>query len=137
MEPFFNLPAEVIDDIQLYRIEVERFGRGETTAAKLKPYRVARGIYAQRGQERFMTRIKVPGGNITPEQMIKIADLSEKYGNGIPHITTRQDIQLHYVKLDDTVKAMEELSEVGLTTRGGGGNTVRNITACYDAGVCD
>lgn len=137
MEPFYNLPKEVIDDIELYRIEVERFGRQETTAAKLRPYRVARGIYAQRGQERFMTRIKVPGGNMTPEQMRMIADLSEKYGNGIPHVTTRQDIQLHYVKLEDTVRAMEEMSDVGLTTRGGGGNTVRNITACYDSGVCD
>ncbi|MDH3975867.1 MAG: sulfurtransferase TusA family protein [Deltaproteobacteria bacterium] len=137
MEPFYNIPKEVIDDIQLYKIEVERFNRGETTAAKLRPYRVARGIYAQRGQERFMTRIKVPGGNLTPEQMIRVADLSEKYGNGIPHVTTRQDIQLHYVKLDDTVKAMQELTEVGLTTRGGGGNTVRNVTACYDSGVCE
>lgn len=135
-EPFYNLPREVIDDADLYRLEVERAGKGEVPPGKLKPFRVARGIYAQRGQVRYMTRIKVPGGGLTPEQMIKIADLSEKYGNGIPHVTSRQDVQLHNVTLEDTAKAIGELLEVGLTTRGGGGNTVRNITACPDAGVC-
>lgn len=137
MEPFYEISKEVREDVELYRLEVERFLEGNVSPQKFRPFRVARGIYAQRGQERFMTRIKVPGGCLTPKQMIRIADLSEKYGNGIPHVTTRQDIQLHFVKIEDTVKAMQELLEVGLTTRGGGGNTVRNITACYDAGVCD
>lgn len=137
MESFYRLSKEIIDDIELYGLEIERFNRGEVTPDKLKPFRVSRGIYAQRGQERFMVRIKVPGGGLTPDQMIRIAELSKKYGNGIPHVTTRQDIQIHYVKLGDTVKVMKGLSEVGLTTKGGGGNTVRNVTACYDAGVCD
>jgi sulfite reductase (ferredoxin) len=137
VKPFYTIPDKVKDDIELYRLEVDRFNRGEISAGRLRPFRVARGIYAQRGQEKFMVRIKVAGGGLTPDQMTGIADMSEKYGNGIPHVTTRQDMQLHYVPLDDTVKAIEGLLEVGLTTRGGGGNTVRNITACYNAGVCD
>ena len=137
MEPFYKISRKIRDDLDLYRLEVERFNKGEVSAAKLRPFRVARGVYAQRGQTRFMVRIKVPGGGLTPDQMVEIADLSEKYGNGVPHITTRQDIQLHYVTLDDTVNAIEGLLKAGLTTRGGGGNTVRNVTACYAAGICN
>lgn len=137
MVGLYKIPGEVLEDISLYKIEVERFLKGDVPPEKFKAFRVARGIYAQRGQSTYMVRIKIPAGGLIPEQMERIADLSEKYGNGIPHVTTRQDVQLHWVKIEDTVKAMEELADVGLTTRGGGGNTVRNITACPDAGVCE
>ncbi len=133
----YNIPHEVLEDISLYSAEVERFLKGELAPERFKPFRVARGIYAQRGQETYMVRIKVPAGGLTPRQMDVIAELSKRYGNGIPHVTARQDVQLHWVKIEDTVKCMRGLSEVGLTTKGGGGNTVRNITACPDSGVCD
>jgi len=73
---------------------------------------------------------------LTSEQVQKISDLSSTLGDGILHITTRQDVQLHGVCIQDTPKAMRGLLDVGLTTKGGGGNTVRNVTACPYAGIC-
>ena len=134
---FYKIPEEVLKDIDFYRHEVERFLKGEVPPDRFKPFRVSRGIYAQRGQTTYMVRIKVPAGGLTPEQMERIAELSERYGNGIPHVTTRQDFQIHWVKIEDTPEVMRGLAEVGLTTKGGGGNTVRNVTACSDAGVCN
>lgn len=137
MYTFYRIPEEVIKDIAFYRNEVERFLRGEIAPERFKPFRVSRGIYGQRDKITYMVRIRIPAGGITPYQMDRIAELSEKYGNGIPHITTRQDIQIHGVRIEDTPDVMEKLAEVGLATKGGGGNTVRNITACPDAGICE
>ncbi|MDH4100445.1 MAG: nitrite/sulfite reductase, partial [Nitrospirota bacterium] len=136
MSGFYRVPRVIQEDVTLYKLEVEKFNNGEVSPNKFKPFRVSRGIYGQREKETFMVRIRIPGGGLFPEQLERIADLSEQYGNGIPHITDRQDIQLHWVRLDGTVKAMESLNEVSLATRGGGGNTVRNVTACPYAGVC-
>lgn len=137
MAGFYRIPQELIEDIAFYRSEVEKFLRGEIPPERFKPFRVSRGIYGQRDRVTYMVRIRVPAGGVTPEQMERISDLSEKYGNGIPHITTRQDIQIHGVRIEHTPDVMEGLTEVGLATKGGGGNTVRNITACPDAGICD
>ncbi len=83
-----------------------------------------------------MHRIKIPFGGVTPEQMDTLADLAEEYSDGICHITTRQDVQLHFVHLDDTPSLMRRLAAVGITTREACGNSVRNVTACPLAGVC-
>ena len=83
-----------------------------------------------------MQRIKIPFGGLTAEQMDTLADLAEEYSDGICHITTRQDVQLHFVHLDDTPSLMRRLAAVGITTREACGNTVRNVTACPLAGVC-
>ncbi len=83
-----------------------------------------------------MQRIKIPFGGLTADQMDTLADLSEEYSDGVCHITTRQDIQLHYVHIDDTPSLMRRLAAVGITTREACGNTVRNVTACPIAGVC-
>ena len=136
IKTFYNIPAEVAEDVKSYGLELRRFLDGKVTAERFKPFRVARGIYSQRGQTSYMMRIKVPAGGLLPHQMKLISDLSKKYGNGIPHVTTRQDVQLHWLRIEDTLKAMEALVAAGLTTKGGGGNTVRNVTACVDAGVC-
>lgn len=133
---FYKLPREVVDDVSAFTAEVERFLKGEISAERFKPFRVTRGVYSQRGQTTYMMRIKVPAGGLLPEQMVRIAELSDRFANGIPHFTSRQDVQLHWVKIEDTPKVMEGLAAVGLTTKGGGGNTVRNITACPDSGVC-
>lgn len=132
---FYNIPKEVIDDISKFQGEVDKFNAGEVDASHFKPYRVSRGIYSQRGQTHYMVRIKVPGGLLTPEQMIKIAELSKKYGNGVPHVTNRQDFQIHYVALDDVSTILNELLSVSLTSKGGGGSTLRNITASPLAGI--
>ena len=83
-----------------------------------------------------MQRIKIPYGGLTPEQMETLADLAEEYSDAICHITTRQDVQLHYVHIDDTPDLMRRLAAVGITTREACGNSVRNVTACPVAGVC-
>lgn len=83
-----------------------------------------------------MQRIKVPFGGLNPEQMRTMADLAEEYSDNIVHITTRQDIQLHYVHIEDTPDLFRRLAAVGITTREACGNSVRNVTACPLAGVC-
>ena len=83
-----------------------------------------------------MMRIKIPYGLLTPEQIETLADLSEEYADGISHITTRQDVQLHFVHIDDTPTLMRRLAAVGITTREACGNSVRNVTACHEAGIC-
>jgi sulfite reductase (ferredoxin) len=83
-----------------------------------------------------MQRIKIPGGRLTTEQLEVLCDLAEEYSDQILHVTTRQDIQLHYVHIDDTPDLMRRLAAVGITTREACGNSVRNVTACHLAGVC-
>ncbi len=132
---FYNIPEEVLKDISNFRGEIEKFIAGEIDPDRFKPYRVSRGVYSQRGQKSYMIRIKVPGGGLMPHQMVKIAELADKYGNSEPHVTDRQDFQIHWVQLKDTPTILEELATVSLTTKGGGGNTIRNITASPFAGV--
>ena len=83
-----------------------------------------------------MMRIKIPFGDLTPEQMEVLADVAEEYSDEVCHVTTRQDIQLHFVHISDTPDLMRRLASVNITTREACGNTVRNVTACPLAGVC-
>ena len=83
-----------------------------------------------------MMRIKIPFGGVTPEQLETLADLSEEYADGVAHITTRQDVQFHFVHIDDTPSLMRRLAAVGITSREACGNVVRNVTACPLAGIC-
>jgi len=83
-----------------------------------------------------MQRIKVPFGGVNPQQLEVMAELAEEYSDGIAHVTTRQDFQLHFVHVDDTPALMRRLASVGITTREACGNSVRNVTACPFSGVC-
>jgi sulfite reductase (ferredoxin) len=83
-----------------------------------------------------MERIKIPFGGLNAAQLEMLADLCEEYSDGIAHVTTRQDIQLHFIHIDDTPALMRRLASVGITTREACGNSVRNVTACPIAGVC-
>src|ERR1051325_7787586 len=83
-----------------------------------------------------MQRIKIPGGGLNASQLETLADLAEEYSDGIAHITTRQDVQLHYVHIDDTPSLMRRLAAANITTREACGDSVRNVTACPYAGVC-
>ena len=133
---FYRLPQQLLEELDFYRLEVERFQRGEISDEAFKAFRVPWGIYSQRGGQTYMMRIKLPAGGLTPIQMETLAYLSERYGDGIPHVTSRQGVQLHRVRIEDTPAVLEALSQVSLTTRGGGGNTIRNITTCAEAGIC-
>ena len=135
-EPILHLPQSVVDDVRNYRDHVEKFLDGQTTPISFKAYRVPMGIYEQREAGKYMIRIRIGAGLVLPHQLRRIAELSKTYGSGIVHVTTRQDIQIHEVDIEKTSDVLEGLLEVGLAARGGGGNTVRNVTACSRAGVC-
>ncbi len=122
-------------DIEELQEKINRFKRGEIPEDRFKAFRLTRGVYGQRQLGVQMFRIKVPFGKLTAEQLVTIADLSEKYTNGNLHATTRQNIQLHYVKLDDAPEMWEALERVGVTLREACGNTVRNITGSAFAGI--
>ncbi len=135
-QPILRILESVQKDTLAYRGQVERFLQGETSAVAFRAYRVPMGVYEQRETGKYMVRIRIGAGLVLPYQLQRIAELSKTYGNGIVHVTTRQDIQIHEVNIENTPGILEGLLEVGLSPRGGGGNTVRNITACPRAGVC-
>ena len=135
-EHILRIPDTVGEDVLGYREQVARFLRGEIRPIAFKAYRVPMGIYEQRAEGRYMVRIRIGAGMVLPYQLERIAELSKTYGNGILHVTTRQDIQIHEVAIENTPDVLEVLLDAGLSARGGGGNTVRNVTACARAGVC-
>ena len=135
-ETLLRLPARVRQDVAGYGAEVARFQRGEISAASFRAFRVPMGVYEHREAGRFMVRVRLGAGLALPHQLERIAELGSQHGNGVLHVTTRQDIQIHDLALESTVAVQEKLLEVGLSARGGGGNTVRNVTACPRASVC-
>ncbi len=132
----YRLPPSLPDEIEGIRAAAESFRTGELSADAFKQLRVPQGIYAERDHGTHMLRVRLPAGMIRPAQMHAVADLSEQYANGVLHITTRQDIQIHGVAVENLYPVLCGLFEVGLSTKAGGGNTVRNITACPHAGTC-
>ena len=135
-EGILKIPAQVTEDVAGYREHVNEFIAGNTKPVSFKGYRVPMGIYEQREEGKYMVRIRIGAGLVTDVQLETIAALSARYGNGVVHATTRQDLQIHEVNVEDTADVLEELLRVGLSARGGGGNTVRNVTACQRSGVC-
>ena len=131
-----NIPSFVLEEINAFEAEIERLRCGEIPEEKFKRFRLQQGIYGQRQKEDFMVRVKVPQGTLNPEQLRRLADIGDSFSNGIAHTSSRQDIQFHYVKLENVPTVMRLLAEVGLTTREACGNTVRNVTGCYLAGTC-
>ena len=135
-EPILHTPENVVNDTLQYRAKVQEFVRGNHTDVTFRAYRVPMGIYEQRTAGRYMVRIRITAGLLPAFQARQIAELSKKFGNGIVHITTRQDAQIHNVDIEKTPDVLEGLLGAGLSSRGGGGNTVRNISACPYAGIC-
>jgi len=131
-----NLPPEVKQEIEDFAAEVERLEKGEVGEDDFKRFRLQQGIYGQRQEDVQMVRTKLPFGRITSDQLNCLADFGKNYSNGILHVTTRQDIQFHYVKIQDVPQGLQDLAEHGLTTREACGNTVRNVTACHKSGTC-
>ena len=132
----FKLPNEVKESIKNYRSSLEDLLSGKISPARFTGVRVPWGLYSHRGGKVFMSRVRIPAGQVSAEQLKAIARCARAYGNGITHITTRQDIQIHEVKIEDTIKVIEYLKDFELSPRGGGSNTVRNVTACVFSGIC-
>ncbi|MGE4056296.1 MAG: nitrite/sulfite reductase, partial [Vicinamibacterales bacterium] len=125
-----------VADIDEFVATLDRYERGELTPDQWRAFRLVRGTYGQRQTaDAQMLRVKVPQGVLTSDQLLVLADIGEKYSRRFGHITTRQNIQFHFVKLHDVEPAMRMLADAGITTREACGNSVRNITACPFAGV--
>ena len=137
-----GVPGHIIPilerEFEDFDTEAGKFLREEIDEMRFIGFRLRQGVYGQRQPGVQMIRVKLPWGGITPEQMEAFATVVERY---VPlrkgHITTRQNIQLHHVPLPDAAKLIREISDVGLSSREGCGNTVRNVTADPWAGVCD
>jgi len=160
-----RIASDLGREIDIFETQIELRKQGKIDERVFAETRLRRGIYGQRydnGQRHDgqkiqklkiaaggltkgpdtvwdapgMMRIKVPFGGLNAEQMETLADLSEEYADGISHVTTRQDIQYHFVHIEDTPALMRRLAAVGITTREACGNVVRNVTACPLAGIC-
>ncbi len=160
-----RVPPHLDEEIDIFETQIAQKRQGKIDDKVFAETRLRRGVYGQRydnGQRHDgtasraleypcgdltkgpntvwdapgMLRIKIPFGAMNGEQMEVLADLAEEYSDGIAHVTTRQDIQLHFIHIDDTPDIMRRLAAVGITTQEACGNSVRNVTACPLAGVC-
>ncbi|XYH96413.1 nitrite/sulfite reductase [Sorangium sp. So ce1128] len=116
---------------------VAKFKRGELTPDQFRPLRLAMGVYAQLAHVKHMQRIKIPGGQLTAAQLEALAEVTERWGRGLAHVTTRQDIQLHYLEIEETIDLQRALVRAGVTTVGACADTLRNVTASHLAGVVE
>ena len=123
----YIIPKSLIADIQYNQRLIEQFKQGEISGAQLKSNRVPMGIYEQRQDGHFMLRIRCTGGLITPRQLRRVAEVAQQVECSHIHITTRQEVQIHDVSIDQATPALLSLQEEGLATQGGGGNTIRNM----------
>src|SRR5579883_1932877 len=112
-----------------------RFLRGELSADEWRPIRLSYGLYYQLDHTSHMQRIKIPGGMLTADQLDVLADVADRYGRGVAHVTTRQDLQIHWVPVERIIDLYEQLLAVGITNRGACSDSVRNVTACPYAGI--
>src|SRR5580704_13997183 len=160
-----KIPEHLAREIDIFETEIALRKQGKIDERLFAETRLRRGVYGQRydnGQRHNgktvqqlgypsgeltkgpntmwdapgMQRIKIPAGGLNAQQLEALAELAEEYSDGIAHVTTRQDFQLHYVHIEDTPTVMRRLAAAGITTREACGNSVRNVTACPIAGVC-
>jgi sulfite reductase beta subunit-like hemoprotein len=127
---------EMFDDARALHAErVDAYRRGELGDGAFRPIRLSYGLYYQLDHTSYMQRIKLPGGLMTAAQMDVLAAITDDYGRGITHVTTRQDLQIHWVPLEKVSELYGRLEAVGITTRGACSDSIRNVTACPFAGV--
>src|SRR5678815_6025028 len=113
-----------------YEAQIKRYRLNELDETKMQKLRLHFGTYAQRQEGVQMQRIKIPGGLLRSDQLIRLADAADIYGSGFIHFTTREDAQIYYVKLEEVPDLLRFLAVGGITSREACGNTVRNITSC-------
>jgi sulfite reductase (ferredoxin) len=132
-------PVEPEIEAELDRFEegVGQYLRGDFEEDEFRVFRLNQGIYGQRqGGHNQMVRVKVPHGSLQPEQLEMLGYVADEYSRGWGHLTTRQNVQFHFVQLERTPEMLRLLASVGLTTREACGDTVRNVTGCHLAGAC-
>ena len=131
----YIIPKSLITDIQYNQRLIEQFKKGEISGARLKSNRVPMGIYEQRQDGHYMLRIRCTGGLITPRQLQRVAEVAQQVNCSHIHITTRQEVQIHDVSIDQATPALLSLQKEGLATQGGGGNTIRNMLVNEQGGI--
>jgi len=135
--PTPGIMAEIEADIAKFDRMLAAYLDGHLGEDEFKLFRLNNGIYGQRqGGHNQMVRVKAPYGSITPEQLEAFASIAERYSRGWGHLTTRQNVQFHFIELERVPQLLRDLAKVGLTTREACGDTVRNITGCHLAGAC-
>ncbi|HEU0036562.1 MAG TPA: nitrite/sulfite reductase [Kofleriaceae bacterium] len=122
-------------DVDLFVDRLEAFERGELSPDDWRSFRLLNGVYGQRQDGVMMVRAKLPGGIVTPAQLEALADVAEQFGHGKGHITTRQNVQYHFVPMADVEAALRRLADAGITTKEACGHSVRNWTCCPFSGV--
>jgi sulfite reductase (ferredoxin) len=130
-----RLPESLAVEVAELGEDVERFRRGELDSVAMKSRRVPFGVYEERKGGSYMVRVRCPAGVLTPRQLASVAEAAIEYGSGRLHVTTRAEIQIHGVDLGSMVPIQQKLLPEGLSSRGGGGNTVRNITVSPLSGI--
>ena len=123
----YRIPSTLKGDLDYTQSLIDQFKAGEIQAGQLKSNRVPMGIYEQRKNQHYMLRLRCAGGLVTPEQLAKIAFVGHQLSTSHLHVTTRQEIQIHNVDIEDAIPALKKLEKVGISSAGGGGNTVRNM----------
>jgi sulfite reductase (ferredoxin) len=131
--PKFSAPADVDEFVGI----LEKYERGELTAEQFRAFRLLRGVYGQRQEGTQMIRVKIPFGRLDSRGLDALADVGETYSRAFGHVTTRQNVQFHFVAMANVEALMRRLDEAGLTTRDACGNSVRAVTACERAEICD
>ena len=123
-------------EISRFEERVQLLRSGAISEEQFRPFRLKHGTYGQRQPGFQMLRVKVAAGVLKPAQLRVLAGIADTYSTGRGHLTTRENVQFHFVKLENVPAAMRLLADAGLTTREACGNTVRNVTACPVAGIC-
>ena len=132
-----TIAADIAADIAKFETVLAEYLAGQVDEDVFRIFRLNNGIYGQRqGGHNQMVRVKVPYGSLVPEQLEMLAQIGDTYSRGWGHITTRQNIQFHFVPLQRIPDVMRDLAGVGLHTREACGDTVRNVTGCHLAGAC-
>jgi sulfite reductase beta subunit-like hemoprotein len=135
--PSITIDPAIQADIEKFEVQLERYLSGDLAEDAFRVFRLNNGIYGQRqGGHHQMVRVKLPYGSITPDQLDMFGHVADEYSRGWGHITTRQNIQLHFVPLERIPAMMRDLASVGLTSREACGDTVRNVQGCHLAGAC-
>jgi sulfite reductase beta subunit-like hemoprotein len=131
------IDADIIADIEKFELLLAQYRSGELEEDRWRVFRLANGIYGQRQGGAFqMVRVKIPYGSLRPEQLEMLGTIAREYSRGWGHITTRQNVQFHFVALERIPALLRDLGAVGLTTREACGDTVRNVAGCHLAGAC-
>jgi len=132
-----EIDPEIRADVEKFEAQLARYLSGDLEEDAFRVFRLNNGVYGQRqGGHNQMLRVKVPYGSITPEQLDMFAHIAETYSRGWGHLTTRQNVQFHFVDLEQVPAALWDMASVGLTTREACGDTVRNVMGCHLAGAC-